>query len=821
MSDIFFGKNKIPRIYAYTENSKECKGLLKIGYTTKAAYERILEQYPIKKPGERKWNLVFDEIAIKEDGTFFDDHTVHKFLKERGVKNPIGEWFECDLETLKSVIKQIKNDSFELNENRYLDFKLRPEQKEAVEVTYNYFNKITSEEKGVPHFLWNAKMRFGKTFTFYKLVEKMNWKKVLILTFKPAVKNSWESDLKSHIDFKGWDFSKVIKNTDKLDFPNIVFSSFQDILGKKDNLIKEKNKWIHEIEWDCVVFDEYHYGAWRKNAKDLFESDDDYFEKKILNDLEEFNEKNIPIKTNAFLYLSGTPFKAISSGEFIEEQIYNWTYSDEQKVKREWVGENNPYEMLPQMILMTYQLPESVSYIADNIDDSDGFDINYFFKAEGENEDAKFIHEEEVQKWLEIIRGNYLETNIDSIRLGAKKPPFPFSDVRLKESLLHTFWFLPNVSSCYAMKNLLLKKTNSFFNDYKIILAAGDSCGIGEKAVEYVKKEMGNPLETKSITLSCMKLTTGVSIPPWSGIFMLRNTSSPETYFQAAFRVQTPWVVKNLDGISPNSMEILKDKCYIFDFSPNRALRQVADYSCRLNVTEDDPEKKVEEFINFLPILSYDGNSMKQIDAEGVLDIAMSGTTSTLLAKKWESALLVNVDNETLKRLMDNEEAMNALLKIEGFRSLNKELETILNKSSSISKLKQKEISSSLNEKEKKQLKDDEKEYKSKRKMIQEKLIKFATRVPIFMYLTDYREKTLKDVIMQLEPELFKKVTGLSIKDFELLLSLGVFNATIMNDAIYKFKRYEDSSLEYTGISKSNNSIGLWDTVISKEEFKN
>jgi hypothetical protein len=330
-----------------------------------------------------------------------------------------------------------------------------------------------------------------------------------------------------------------------------------------------------------------------------------------------------------------------------------------------------------------------------------------------------------------------------------------------------------------------------------------------------------NPLESKTITLSCGKLTTGVSVKPWTGIFMLRNSSSPETYFQAAFRVQTPWTIKNPDSKSPNKIDILKQECYVFDFAPDRALRQIADYSCRLNVNDSNPEKKVEEFINFLPVLAYDGSSMKQIDAAGILDMAMSGTTATLLARRWESALLVNVDNNTLSRLMANEEAMKALMNIEGFRNLNQDIETIINKSESVKKTKKEASERDLTPKEKKELTQEEKEYKSLRKQIQEKLIKFATRVPVFMYLTDYRERSLKDVITQLEPGLFKKVTGLSVKDFELLVSLGVFNSALMNDAVYKFKRYEDSSLAYVGINKhEGEDIGLFDTIIKKGDYE-
>lgn len=392
----------------------------------------------------------------------------------------------------------------------------------------------------------------------------------------------------------------------------------------------------------------------------------------------------------------------------------------------------------------------------------------------------------------------------------------PFSDTRLLNVLSHTFWFLPNVASCYAMYNLLQQKQNSFYHDYHINVCAGTKAGIGVDALEPVQKSMGDPLTTKTITLSCGKLTTGVTVKPWTGIFMLRNLKSPETYFQAAFRVQSPWTVRTGSGTD----QIMKYECYVFDFALDRALKQISDYSCRLNVSESNPEKKVAEFINFLPVLAYDGSSMKQIDAQDILDIAMAGTSATLLAKRWESALLVNVDNDTLRRLMANKEAMEALMKIEGFRSLNSDIETIINKSESVKKAK-KEKGKELTKEEKKEISEEEKEYKSMRKQIQEKLIKFATRVPIFMYLTDYRERSLKDVITQLEPGLFKKVTGLDVKDFNLLVELNVFNASLMNDAIFKFKRYEDSSLSYTGLDKhENEDVGGWDTVVKRKEYE-
>jgi hypothetical protein len=282
---------------------------------------------------------------------------------------------------------------------------------------------------------------------------------------------------------------------------------------------------------------------------------------------------------------------------------------------------------------------------------------------------------------------------------------------------------------------------------------------------------------------------------------------------------QSPWAVRNPDGDSPNKEQIIKEECYVFDFAPDRALRQIADYSCRLNVDETNAEKKVEEFISFLPVLAYDGSSMKQIDAAGILDMAMSGTTATLLARRWESALLVNVDNDTLRRLMNNSKAMDALMSIEAFRNLNQEIETIINKSEAVKEARKEANDEELSADERKELTEQEKQCKSLRKQVQEKLIKFATRVPIFMYLTDYRERSLKDVITQLEPGLFKKVTGLTVADFSLLVSLGLFNSGLMNDAVYKFKRYEDASLSYTGIDKhEGEDIGLYDTVITRTD---
>ena len=816
----------VPMIYAYEESNPDTKGLIKVGYTTVDVERRVAQQYPTKRPdGKQPYRILWSDSAMYSDGGTFADHDIHRILKKRGLAAG-GEWFNCTVAEVEAAYIAVR-DRIENIENRNRDFKMRPEQEEAVSKTVEYYR--ASQKEGLsraPKFLWNAKMRFGKTFAAYQLTKRLGLTKLLILTFKPAVQTAWEEDLNTHIDFEGWQF--VSRKSD-FDYesadksrPIVCFGSFQDFLGTNENGgIKAKNEWVHSTNWDIVIFDEYHFGAWRENAKKLFDQPDEdsfdfnaeeYQQKEAGNAI---NETFLPITSSRYLYLSGTPFRAINSGEFIEDQIYNWTYSDEQRAKENWGDSpDNPYAALPRIVMMTYKVPDSIRQIAMQ-GEFDEFDLNVFFSAEGTGGNAKFKFEEYVQKWLDLIRGAYLGTTTDDLKLGAKKPDMPFSNTRLLSILTHTLWFLPNVASCFAMRNLLQTRNNNFFHDYRVNVCAGTGAGIGADALEPVQRSMANPLETKTITLSCGKLTTGVTVKPWTGIFMLRNLSSPETYFQAAFRVQSPWEIDTGAG----SKEIMKRECYIFDFALDRALRQISDYSCRLDVNESNPERKVAEFINFLPVIAYDGSTMKQVSASDILDIAMAGTSATLLARRWESALLVNVDNDTLARLMASEEAMNALMSIEGFRSLNNDIETIINLSDSVKKAKAK--GDKLTLKEKKELTDEEKEYKSKRKLIQERLIKFATRIPVFMYLTDYREYSLKDVITQLEPGLFKRVTGLNIKDFELLVSLGVFNGALMNDAVYKFKRYEDKSLSYTGIDKhEGEAVGGYDTVLTYDEYE-
>ena len=492
-----------PMIYAYEDTNPQYKGLLKVGYTSVDVDKRVAQQYPTKRPdGSVPYRIVLRESAMYPDGGSFTDKDVHKMLRRKQISGMGGEWFKCTADDVRAAIIAVRNHTTNA-ENRTQTFRMRPEQEDAVNRTIAYYRSAYEEgSTRTPKFLWNAKMRFGKTFASYELAKKMGFTRVLILTFKPAVQTAWREDLISHVDFEGWQFISRDANNlqDTLDLqyqradkskPIVCFGSFQDFLGvnKMTGGIKANNEWVHTTNWDLVIFDEYHFGAWKDSARKLFEQDEDSYDE----DLSKYDRGNaydetwLPITTTYYLYLSGTPFRALNSGEFIEEQIYNWTYSDEQRAKENWVGEDNPYAALPRMVMLTYKIPDSIQQIAKQ-GEFDEFDLNIFFSAEDKGKDSHFVYEDYVQKWLDLIRGSYLETTVDELKLGAQKPPMPFSDTRLLNVLSHTLWFLPNVASCYAMANLLAQKQNAFYRDYHVNVCAGTEAGIGVKALEPVRK---------------------------------------------------------------------------------------------------------------------------------------------------------------------------------------------------------------------------------------------------------------------------------------------------------------------------------------------
>ena len=806
----------LPKIYAYSlPDVPSHSGCVKIGYTTRDPHERIREQ--LKTAGITQYTLHFTVPATRNDGSSFRDTDVHRLLDGAGFPRMSGgrEWFRCTPYDAMRAVNAVRMGKSTITA-RDKDFPMRPEQYEAVRATAEYF----ADGENPPRFLWNAKMRFGKTFAAYQLCKRMKLRKILVVTFKPAAEDAWKDDIMTHVDFEGWQFisnhtayEKGFRIDDEFNFadkgkPVVVFGSFQDLLGtNKAGGIKAKNEFIHKTQWDIAIFDEYHFGAWREGAQGLFRNEEESADPEDVSDDENAAEDSagdeiLPIDARYKLYMSGTPFRALNSGEFIEDQIYSWTYSDEQRAKMKWKGRNNPYKSMPRIVMMTYEIPESIRKIAEQ-GETNEFDLSTFFMAEND----KFVHEDYVRRWLFLIRGADVKT---SLNIDGEKMRLPYFDSRLVKILRHTVWFLPDVASCNAMKELLTE--DAFFRDYSVVLCAGDSCGNGAEALEPVREAMtDNPKEARTITLTCGKLLAGVTVRPWTGIFMLRNLKSPETYFQAAFRVQSPWTEIDDDG----EEVALKEECYVFDFALNRALKQIERYSSRLNIADADPEDKAAEFMRFLPVLAFDGAGMTELDAKAVMEFAFSGITGVMLARRWKSPMLVNLNNETLSRLLKDDRALEAVRKITAFRKIKQDIETIIKRTKDINDMKKEG-----KESDKPKISEEEKKRRKEIKEIRDKLMKFLTRIPLFMYLTDEREKTMLDIIRDISPQLFKEVTGITIKEFERIYDLELFDKSRIDSAIYDFKRYEDASLTYTGLGHdAPEVIGGFDSTITREEF--
>jgi hypothetical protein len=833
-----------PKIYVYQlDQFKESawtggrpgKGLIKVGYTDREVTVRIKEQlHGVKMPVDTPYDLLLTEPAITQDGLAFLDHDVHKALVAAGVHRREGEWFECEPHEVKAIIDRIQEGGStavgDVNLRPKVSFGMRPEQIDAVEKTAAYFNK-NANPKHPPHFLWNAKMRFGKTFTSYQLAKKMGWTRVLVLTYKPAVETAWREDLLSHKDFAGWGFKGKEDAAPDLSQarPIVWFASFQDVLGTDENgNPKAKNEGLYTTKWDAVIIDEYHFGAWRDAARSLYlgdkesDSDGDSTEKAVLDtpDLDEDFatnlEESLQLEVGNFLYLSGTPFRALTQGEFLEDQVFNWTYSDEQREKSTWnKPEPNPYLALPRMFLLAYEMPDALKEVA--LNNFSEFSLTEFFKTEKDSDGvATFIHQSDVQKWLDLLRGQDI-TGLWANVSNTHRPPLPFEDPNLLRALQHTIWYLPNVDACFAMRDLLQATHNTFFHDYSLIVAAGSKAGMGEKALPPVKNAIGPiPQQSKSITLSCGKLMTGVTVPPWAGILMLRELKSPESYFQAAFRVQSPWTNRFINTEVGGTEEVvIKDQCYVLDFSPNRALRQIVDYATRLRSetgSERDDEAAIDEFMEFLPVLSFDGYSMSQLQASDVINYLTKGVSSSMLARRWNSPELLTLDLKAMEALLSNPELLESLEQIEMFRNITNDLTTMI---STNKELRQKKLTKEKLTKDETDRKDDA---AKRRETLKKKLQRLITRIPAFMYLTDDREKTIKDIIQQLEPALFEKVTGLTLSDFGQLVDAKVFNDAKMNDAVWKFRSFEEPSLGYGEVREEIETLGGW-TLRRNEDF--
>lgn len=604
-----------PKCYAYTVPLySPLDGWTKIGYTERDVKRRVWEQ---THTAGIKPKIEWDEDAVYKDnsGNYFKDKDFHTYLRKKGIERQEEdlrshtEWFHILPDSAHNEFFVFQKTRGILETKGIAPYELREEQEAAVSKANNYFLSHSNDE---PQFLWNAKPRFGKTLTAYDLCKRLNAKTVLIVTNRPAIATSWYND---YVTFIGTDAYKFVSDTDTLkdikkykyvltrkdyvDLPKknglIEFVSLQDLKGSiYFGGQFDKLKHIKETTWDLLIIDEAHEGVGTYRTGEAIDK----------------------ITRKRTLHLSGTPFKALAKGVFTDEEIYTWTYADEQKAKREWKSENeeeNPYESLPQLNLFTYQMSEivreQINHGADFDDDGENenyaFDLNEFFTTD---DSGNFKYDSDVDSFLDAL---------------TKQEKFPFSTPELREELKHTFWLLKRVDSAKALARKL--KQHSVFKDYEIVLAAGDGRVDDtdeikrsyDKVVDAIKKH------DKTITLSVGQLTTGITIPEWTAVLMLSNVESPALYMQAAFRAQNPCRFKIGDKL------YRKENAYVFDFDPARTLTFFEECANGLKITttegkgdEETRKENVRELLNFFPVYSEDNDGeMVALDAEKVLSI--------------------------------------------------------------------------------------------------------------------------------------------------------------------------------------------------------
>ena len=616
-------------MYAYsTPEIARHNGWLKIGDTEQGVNKRIKQQ---THTADVRFELEWKDIAMyRDDCTYFRDHDFHDYLTEyKGIeRNDHTEWFKIDGTTLRQCFEEFTNRNYK-EEGLHYSYKLRKEQQDATEMTLAYLKEHHGEGK----FLWNAKPRFGKTLTSYDLIKQMKAKNVLIVTNRPSIANSWYDDFDKYMagqsgyrfvsdndSLKGrqgvmtWDmFQKWFPNRDENFAGQICFESLQGLKGSVyfgGNF--DKLEWIKNLQWDLLIVDESHEGV------------------KTMRTDRAFNN----IQRRFTLYLSGTPFKAIASGEFGDHEIFNWSYADEQEAKENWSSDDhNPYENLPRLNLFTYRMSDIVrEKVKQGMElDEEGtidyaFDLNEFFKTK---EDGTFEHEVQVRKFLQAL---------------TTQEKFPFATEELRKEMAHTLWLLPNRVDCAKAMAKLLKEEGSGFEDYEIVLAAGDGKLEDNdetvKAYNKVKEAIKN--HDKTITLSIGQLTTGVTIPEWSGVLMLSNVQSAQLYMQAAFRVQNPYEYSEGGKITR------KDNAYVFDFDPARTLMLYDEFANNLkkstaggNGTSEERQQNIRQLLNFFPVIAEDDEGqMMQIDERQVLSIPRKIKCEEVVRRGFMSNLL-------------------------------------------------------------------------------------------------------------------------------------------------------------------------------------
>ena len=594
----------VPMIYAYnTPGVSYHEGWTKVGYTERQTVEQRIEQQT--HTAHIHWELAWADNAMYKDssGEYFTDHDFHDYLESLQVeREPRTEWFHADGMTLLGHFQRFASRKAPVTEERHT-YELRREQEAAAAMTADYF------ARGGTEFLWNAKPRFGKTLTAYDLICRMGFRKVLVVTNRPSIANAWAEDFQKFIAWRGElvfvsdtealrGHAGVLSREAYMNLPNmeeVGMVAFESLQGLKGSIYfggdMDKLRWMSELSFDLLIVDEAHEGVDTMRTERAFRN----------------------IHRTHTLYLSGTPFKALASAQFAADQIYNWSYADEQEAKAQWTGEGyNPYESLPQLSMFTYQLsPMIADHLRQGIDLEDesvnyAFDLNEFFAT---NESGRFVHEPEVKRFLHALSTN---------------EKYPFSTEELRRELPHTLWLLNRVASARALAKLL--QEDPVFRDYEVVLAAGDGALDDDRAnaAAYDRVRTAIAKYARTITLSVGQLTVGVTIPEWCGVLMLCNLQSPASYMQAAFRAQNPCRLRQADG-----QWMRKERAYVFDFDPARTLIIFDEFANNLSPltadgrgTSEARQENIHRLLNFFPVLGEDDEGkMVQLDAAQVLSI--------------------------------------------------------------------------------------------------------------------------------------------------------------------------------------------------------
>ena len=599
----------LPQVYAYTTPEiARHEGWTKIGYTEQDVKARVEQQ---THTAGVKYVIHWHGNAVYEgSGETFRDSDFHGYLKRLGIGREAGtEWFEIEPDPAKMRFYEFRESRGVLDAPAAVEYKLRDEQEKAVEQAAAY---AKGHEAG--EFLWNAKPRFGKTLTSYDLCKKLGARKVLIVTNRPAIANSWYED---YVRFLGREsglcfvsdaealrgkpycmtYEEFLKaRLDAREATPAGFIEFVSLQNLKGSIHFgggfEKLAEVADLDWDVLIIDEAHEGVDTLKTDVAFDR----------------------VKRGFTLHLSGTPFKAIANDKFPEDAIFNWTYADEQKAKAEWPEDAtmpNPYEDLPKLNLFTYQMGDIVAGKVAKGAEIEGesveyaFDLNEFFAT---SKNGSFTHGEEVDRFLDAL---------------TTQTKFPFSTPALRDELRHTFWMLNRVDSAKALAKRL--KRHPVFGEYEIVLAAGDGKldDEGENAKAYDKVRNAIAGHDRTITLSVGQLTTGVTVPEWTAVLMLSNMKSPALYMQAAFRAQNPCLFKRGGGF------FRKENAYVFDFDPARTLTVFEQFANDLysdtsagGGSSDDRKRRIRTLLNFFPVIGEDDKGeMVELDAERVLSI--------------------------------------------------------------------------------------------------------------------------------------------------------------------------------------------------------